>query len=199
MQTPENDSTNIQVKNQLAKNDRETESLRGVPDVTLRFVYPDDPSLVLDNISNATAKQVKWVVTLWNMDNPKAYSYQTESEVLKLHEPLQIPISIFDFIRPKLSSGPLNLFGSNIVAPHVKNGDRLVGSASVVCSDCARGHTFLVYIEFGKGGWYYELQGETSGNVVVPPKLTRENVKEYAAMIVRNSPAEKRIPIKPLF
>jgi hypothetical protein len=166
------------------------------PDVTLRFVYPTSPSLMLDNISDVTAKQIKWTVALWNLDNPMVYSDPSNKND---HEPLQIPISTFDFIRPLLSGGPLNLFGSNLVAPYIKKGDRLVGSASVVCPECERGHTFTVYIEYGKGGWYCEITNEQSGNVLIPTKIKLDDINQYVDTVFMNSPENKRVEIKPRF
>src|ERR1700733_12227447 len=37
------------------------------PDVTLRFVYPERPAVILINNSDVLAKQIKWTVVLWNL------------------------------------------------------------------------------------------------------------------------------------
>lgn len=41
------------------------------PDVTLRFIYPNEPALVLVNQSGVTARDIKWTVALWNLDMPE--------------------------------------------------------------------------------------------------------------------------------
>jgi hypothetical protein len=162
------------------------------PDVTLRFVYPESPTLVLENLSDKTAQNIKWTVVLWNLDDPRAYSPGVHAP--DIHEPLQIPIATFDFIRPHSLSGPQNLFASPLVAPYVKLGNRFAGSASTVCPECSRGHTFLVYIILGEGGWYSEVSDITNGDVVIPPKLTKSQVLQYASQIL-NIPNKDRTPI----
>jgi hypothetical protein len=42
----------------------------------------------------------------------------------------------------------------------VKLGDRLVGSAFVDCPECSKGHTYLVSITYGQGGWFVELKSD---------------------------------------
>jgi hypothetical protein len=169
------------------------ETLADVPDVTLLFVYPDYPALVLSNNSNKVAAQIKWTVVLWNLDDPKSYSNSPGSPP-DTHEPLPIPVQTFDYIRAHSTGGPQNLFGLPSVAPHVSKGNRLVGSASVACPDCARGHTYLVSIVFGEGGWYSEMAEMESGSVVVPPKFTKQSVADFAQLVLA-TPLEKRITI----
>jgi hypothetical protein len=162
-------------------------------DVTLQFVYPTEPALMLINTSNKLAREIKWTVVLWNLDDPRVYSNQNLPNK-DIHEPLPIPIQIYDFIRPHSKGGAQNLFSSPLVAPYVKSGDRLIGSASTICPDCERGHTFVVYIEFGKGGWYSEVADNVSGEVLIPKHLTRETVVEYSEKI-KDVPGKDRIAI----
>jgi hypothetical protein len=162
-------------------------------DVTIALAFAEEPAVKLTNQSDVVAKSIKWTVVLWNLDDPKAYSNPT-NPVPDLHEPLQIPIVTFDFLRPHTSSLQ-NLFGSPLVSPHVKKGDRLFGSASAVCPDCARGHTIIAYIVFGQGGWYAELTEETSGNVIIPRRLTRGVVLDYFNKFTSEIPEANRIPI----
>jgi hypothetical protein len=164
-----------------------------LPDVTLRFVFREEPALMLVNQSNVVAKSIKWTVVLWNLDDPKAYR-NPKDPIPDLHEPLQIPVATFDFLRPNTSSIQ-NLFGSPLVSPHVKKGDRLVGSASAVCPDCARGHTIVAYIVLGQGGWYAEILNDTSGSVIIPRRLTRGLVLEYYNKIMSEIPEKDRITI----
>jgi hypothetical protein len=121
----------------------ETRPASAQADVTLRFVYPTGPALMLINQSEKVAQYIKWTVVIWNLDDPKGFS--SGPHPADIHEPFQIPISIVDFLRPGASTIQ-NLFSSPLVTPHIKDGNRLFGSASVVCPDCARGHTFIVYI-----------------------------------------------------
>jgi hypothetical protein len=153
-----------------------------VPDVTLRFVYAKAPALLLINKSGKLAKQIRWIVKVWDLDDPTT-------------EPLPIKIDTVDFLRPHSTSGPQNLLGSVLVAPFMKPGHQLFGWASVVCPDCARGHTFFVYIEWGKGGWYYEIASETSGDIFIPKHLTASEVKAYFVSARSMMPQGARIPI----
>jgi hypothetical protein len=73
------------------------------PDVSLRFVYPDAPALVLENNSDVIAKDIKWMVILFNMDIPDR------------NDPLPIPTSTFDWLRPHSHGGPQDLFGTALV------------------------------------------------------------------------------------
>ena len=153
------------------------------PDVTLRFVYPKSPALVLVNQSGKVAHQIKWLVALWNLDLPDRT------------DPLPISVSTFDFIRPHLESGPQNLFGSSLVSPLLKPGNRLIGSASVQCPDCVRGRTFIVYLVWDQGGWFTEVLDMTSGAVLTPPHFTREEIFQYFRELMARVPENARIPI----
>ena len=165
------------------------------PDVTPKFVFVESPGLVLVNRSDKIAREIRWAVVLWNIDDPKVYSNPTAPEMQNNHEPLPIPASTVDFIRPHSETGPLNLFGSPIIRSNVKVGDRLIGSASVICPDCARGYTLIVYIVFRQGGWYYNDLNNTSGDVVIPRRLTRQNVISYFNELTQRIAEKDRIPI----
>ena len=169
------------------------------PDVTLSFAFPDSPTLMLRNQSEVVARNIKWVVLLWNLDNAAVYSQAASSETADKHEPLQIPIGNFDFLKANSTGGPLNLFESPLVKPHVKKGDRLFGSAAVSCPDCERGHTFVVSIIFGQGGWYAEVPEETSGNAFIPRRLTKPVVLSYVQELTAKAPEKNRVAIADAF
>lgn len=153
------------------------------PTVALRFVYPESPALVLVNQSDVVAKNTKWLVALWNVDLPDR------------DDPLPIPVSTFDWIRPKDESGPLSLFGNPQVTQLLKPGNHLLGSATVICPDCARGRTYFVSIVWGVGGWFSEVAGEQTGRVLVPQNFMKATRSEYFKELEAAVPAESRIPI----
>jgi hypothetical protein len=153
------------------------------PDVSLRFVYPKSPALMLMNSSDALARDIKWTVYLWNQDLPER------------DEPLPIPIGTFDWLKPNQKGGPQNLFGSATVAPLIKQGDHLFGSASVNCPTCSRGRTYIVYIVYGEGGWVAEVEREKSGNPFIPPNARKETREAYFKSLEETTAAESRIPI----
>jgi hypothetical protein len=168
---------------------REAQALRGEPapvraDVSLRFIYPTAPNLVLMNKSTAVAKEIKWSLALWNAD------------LSERNDPLPIPVSAFDWIRPGAESGPLNLFSAPMVASLLKPGDRLIGSASVICPECARGRTYLVYIVWQKGGWFVEVADKSAGELVIPAKFSKEERMSYFDYIVKLVPELERVPIE---
>jgi hypothetical protein len=156
------------------------------PEVGLRFVYSTDPALVIVNQSSVVAHDIKWAVELWNMDQPDR------------DDPLPIPTSTFDWLRPHDEGGPQNLFDTPTVKPLLKSGDRLFGSASVSCPTCSRGRTYVVYIVYGVGGWFSELENEQSGRFLSPPNFHREFREKYFVALEAAVPVEKRIPISPV-
>lgn len=153
------------------------------PEVTLRFVYSRSPALVITNKSTAVARDIKWQVVLWNADLPDRT------------DPLPIPTSIFDWIRPAQEGGPENLFSAPTVASLLKPGDRLYGSASVNCPTCRRGHTYLLAITWDRGGWYSEYREATTGTAVIPRVFTKESLQTYFRLIEGGEPGSPKIPI----
>lgn len=166
------------------QNPSSNEAVQQGPDVTLRFVYPKSPALILVNTSDKVARDIKWAVLLWNLDLPTRV------------DPLPIPVSTFDWIRPHSEGGPTSLFNLPNVTPLLKPGNRLFGSASVSCPDCARGRTFIVYIQWGQGGWFFEVQEEKSGSLIIPNHLTEKNITDYYKQFLSNIPERSRIPIR---
>jgi len=153
-----------------------------VPDVTLRLVYAKTPALELVNQSDAVARDMKWMVTVWNLDSDSINA-------------LPIPTGEFDWLRPHQVSAPLDLFFNPLVEPLLKPGARLVGSASVICPDCSRGHTFIVSIVWGQGGWFGELKNMENGNPLLPKQFTKSGISKYAETLLSAVPQQSRIPI----
>lgn len=152
-----------------------------VPEVSLRFVSPEYPALQLINRSDVVAKDIKYTVVLWDIDN--------DTQV----NPLAIPIATFDFIKAKQAGGPQNIFGP--VEHLLKPGTRLFGSASVNCPDCRRGFTYWVYIDWTHGGWFAEVPDETGGDLLIPSHLTRPELAAYFRDAQASVPEDRRIPI----
>jgi len=162
----------------------QAEAARQTPDVALRFVYPKSPALIFVNQSSVIAREIKWTVVLWNMDLPDR------------NDPLPIPIGTFDWIKPHDEGGPQNLFGGPLVAPLLKPGNRLFGSASVTCPECSGGRTYIVYIVWDEGGWVSEVErNEQSGKVLLPPNALKPGRIEYFKALEAMAPAESRTPI----
>jgi hypothetical protein len=153
------------------------------PEVALQLVYENMPALLLMNLSDVVARDIKWTVALWNKDLPDR------------NDPLPIPVSTFDWLRPHDNGGPEALFDAPRVASLVKPGDHLLGSASVVCPTCIRGRTYIVYIEYGKGGWFAELPDERSGHIVLPLMDSKGARERYFESLENAAPEDKRVQI----
>lgn len=153
------------------------------PDLALRFIYPESPALVLINQSPIVAKDIKWTVALWNMDLPER------------NDPLPIPVSTFDWIRANNEGGPQNLFDATPIKPLLMPGNRLFGSASVCSPDCIQGRTYIVYIVWGKSGWFADVKGEKSGNILIPKNFSKAARDLYFKTLERMIPTNSRIPI----
>jgi hypothetical protein len=154
-----------------------------LPDVSLRFVYSQAPALVIENRSDALARQIKWMVILWNLDLPDRM------------DPLPIPVQTYDWIRPHDEGGPQDLFANPQVASLLKPGNRLLGSASVICPDCSRGRTYVVSIVWGEGGWFSEVENEKSGKILIPTSFRKEILEAYFKQLLEMTPDKSRIKI----
>jgi hypothetical protein len=128
--------------------------------VSLCLVNRGRPALVLVNTTDQVAATVRYSYGLFDLD----------SETPDI--PLRILTETADFIKPRLWAGPMDIFNSMTAGgPAVKDGDRIVGSIAVSCPMCAVGHTYLVSLVLGKGGWYSpvkSLNGVIGGEVVAP-------------------------------
>ncbi|WML91354.1 toll/interleukin-1 receptor domain-containing protein [Thiothrix lacustris] len=147
------------------------------PSVRLKFVYPSSPALIIENDSPALARDIKWAVVLWNRDLPDR------------DDPLPIPVSTFDWLKPHQEGGAQGLFGGALVLPLVNNGDRLVGTATVDCPECDRRRNYIVSITYGEGGWFAEVP--TPG-LVLPRNFTKATREQYFAIIESLAPVENR-------
>lgn len=152
-------------------------------DVALRFVYPKEPALVITNLSDSVARDIKWTVILWNMDLPDR------------NDPLPIPVENFDWLRGHKESAPLGLFNRPLVAPLLKSGNRLFGCASIDCPGCSRGRTYIVYIVWGQSGWFSKIENEKSGQVFIPKSFLKDSRERYFGDLEAASPEKSRLPI----
>jgi hypothetical protein len=148
--------------------------------VICRFIYPKAPALQLINQSDVTARDIKYMVGMWNLDLPDRT------------DPLPIPTSSFDWIRPHAMGGPQGVFDLPAVSTLLKYGDRLIGSVGVSCPDCARGHTYIVYIDWGKDGWFTEVLDRTNGEALVPRHFVKSEILKYAADLQSVVPPNER-------
>lgn len=137
-------------------------------DFSLNLVYPENPALVIANPTDKVTREIKYAFALWNLSSTSM-------------EPLPIRIQTFDWIGPHQSGGPQRVFEPTF---NLKVGDHIIGSMAASCPDGVRGHTYLVSIIWGKGGWIAELEGERSGSLVCPEgKITPESLSSFVKRI----------------
>ncbi len=152
------------------------------PDVILSFVGEKDPMLQIHNTSGVVASGIKWVIA--------GFDVRSFSQARKF---LQIPATTFDFLPAHSSSLPTDIFRQPLVAPFVKEGDKIVGSVSIHCPSCKRGHTYVFSIIFGTSGWYGEDLSIKNGNILTPNDL--DDVEKGAAGLEERIPITARISI----
>ncbi len=160
-------------------------------DVTLALVNPESPSFLLVNKSNKTASQIKISVVLWNLDDPRIYMEGNKAP--DAHDPLLIPVQTFDFLRPH-TAGMVSIFNTPIVSPYVKRGQRLVGSAGVVCPECERGHSYHLYINYGQDGWIAEIPEKKEGELMAPLFFRKPIIIEFFNRVMK-TPETERLPV----
>jgi hypothetical protein len=131
--------------------------LAAAPKVTLKLVDPAHPALLLINETGFVAKDVEFAIALWKAETLEEL-YASEGKG---------PATLL----PREAFGPLDLFNPSKISLAPKPGDKLVGNLSVSCRICARGYSYWVYIDWGKGGWYSEIAGIGDGKLVVPKGL----------------------------
>lgn len=153
------------------------------PDVTLSLVGTLQPAVILHNNSSAVAFNIKWGVEIWD----------TASAAEQVQNPLPFPIQTYDWIKPSAYGGPMDVFSRFL--GQLKNGDVVEGTAFVDCPYCKRGHTYLVYIVWGSGGWYSEWT-RGNGGPAVPSRFSAALLQRYFQFI-GSIPIGKRLAIYP--
>jgi hypothetical protein len=152
------------------------------PEVIIKLVSQKEPALELHNVSNVTASNIKWMVVAFDIDN-----------LDQNKQPLPIPADTFDFLVAGATNLPVNLFSRPTVAPLVKQGHRIVGSASVHCPTCKRGHTITFFFTLGSGGWYSEQKEIKTGYLILPASM--DTIAKAADEMLRETPESARTPI----
>lgn len=149
------------------------------PDINLELRNVQTPYLVLLNSSDSLAREVKWMFALWNIDDGGSI------------QPLPIQIQTFDWIRAGDSSGPQEVFSPAIIEK-LKVGNRIVGSMSELCPDCARGRTYLISIRWRERGWYVEVPASKNGDLLVPDQpINRASLEKFFDKLERIPEAQR--------
>jgi hypothetical protein len=156
------------------------------PQIAIRFVYPENPSLQILNLSDVTARDIRYGVGMWNMN-----------KLDKKNTPLPIPSGGVDFLRPRQAGGPLGIF--SVIEP-IDQGAELFGSINIQCPDCLSSKTYVVYIVWGQGGWYGQNLEITDG-IIIPKGVklsdaSSSDMSDFANFLVRSVPEARRAKIE---
>ncbi|MGE0407417.1 MAG: hypothetical protein AB7O65_14060, partial [Candidatus Korobacteraceae bacterium] len=74
----------------------------------------------------------------------------------------------------------------------------LAGSATVDCTNCEKKKTYILYIEWGVGGWFSEVTtGPYAGSLIVPKYQGKAIPRNYLVDLEGLAPSESRVTIKP--
>lgn len=153
------------------------------PDLTLRFLDPKEPTIQVVNPSDGIARTVRYSPALFNIDAAD------HNQSL-----LVIPTGGPDFIRPHSVAGPTVLFAP-LAKANLKSGDRIFGTIGLLCPECKQGRTFVVYIVWGEGGWFSELNDVRNGEILTPKGQNYWNIDDVTKF-VNSVPAQSKIEIK---
>lgn len=156
-----------------------------IAEVTLRVVDPVRPALLFTNATDSEAKEIAYWVRLWNLD--------------RLEGPSPLPIqdgALGQRLRPHETS-TVRLFEEPETRRMLRKGDRIVGSLSVVCGTCARGYSYRVYIAYGEGGWFSEVENLANGAALTLSRSRDDKLKETLLSWANAAAEEMRIPIAP--
>lgn len=123
-------------------------------EVTIRIVDPANPALIFTNASRGEAKTVRYWTVLWNLDGPLDAG------------PLPIPEGGLRRLIRDETSAPLHLFEAPEVRSSLKRGNRIVGSIAIDCQNCARIHSYRVFVIYGEGGWFADVADVSNGAVL---------------------------------
>jgi len=158
------------------------------PDIHLALVYPKAFAIVLYNSSGVLLDKPKYSPGIWNLDRLDASGNVAT---------LPIPVFVGDWIRPHESMGPQAVFGTELVKPAVKPGDRLFGFILVTCPECIVTREYWVYEVFDEGGWYCELP---KGKSILLDKLAAAipNIRVNSALLDEFKCEDDRKTIKAL-
>jgi hypothetical protein len=99
-------------------------------------------------------REPKFSPGIWNLDRPNPSEGGTPTI-------LPIPVESGDWIRPHEKQGPNQFIGQPNSKALLKEGDRLFGVVNVTCPDCVATRIYVIYVVYGKGGWYSEIINNT--------------------------------------
>jgi hypothetical protein len=150
------------------------------PDLEVVIVNERGPAVLVVNTSNRIAREPKYGTVLWNLNAGDE----------KVMEPLPIPTTSGDPIRPGEAWGPNTWSMLPAVKAQLNNGDLVFGWVDVLCPDCAHRRRYWVHFKFGEQGWFAEARTRTQSRRI------RRTLARNPAAINTLIPTERRVPIR---
>ena len=143
------------------------------------LAHPSNLVIFVENISSLLAEDIRWALVAFRVSDPVLCSYQPQNiGYLKAHS------------RSANYAVELNSLPHAPQTPQLSNGDRLVGTISVDCPKC-KGTTLVVDFTWGVGGSFYVLP-EGNGNLILPRRLSGDNITRYIEHIENSIPLNLR-------
>lgn len=157
------------------------------PDVSAKFVYPDEIALVLLNQSPVTVKAPSILLMLFDLDGDA-------DKATVLNVPMPSPEGVF--IKSGSYMIPLSIAGHPNVKNQIKKGDRLVGWVSVTCPDCENTNAYWFYAVQGDRGWFAKCRKGQYPNINAISQNWKYLVQSGEDGLSGTVPVEDRVPIQ---
>lgn len=156
------------------------------PDLTAKFVYPDEIALELKNDSLAPITHWAVFALIFDLD-------RLQDAKQPLH--LQFLPAGDGFIRSHSSLVPTSIAANSGAKGVVKKRDRLFGWVSVTCEKCITSHAYWVYAVNGADGWYVTVPPGRTPQLNVITENWDTLLANTQAILDKNFPQKNRIII----
>ncbi len=151
------------------------------------IVDPVSPAIVVENMSDQVAQGITWELVLFRASDCASVSLPTQNiGFVKAHSK-SAPYEMFSPGIPRYTKDNVVMGNSDI-----KVGDSLTGTLVVDCPDCT-GVTYIVHVEWGQRGWFYEMK-HMDGKLAVPKEMTNKGIEKYITGLDLLIPAKDKIP-----
>jgi hypothetical protein len=148
------------------------------PELEVAIVGTESPRMTITNLGMRTATDVTYIVEAVNLDR----EVERGGNVF-----LPVPAGAAEILHPTPNGWQVELLPS-AAKELVKNRQRVAGSITLNCGNCAAARSYSFYLVMGKEGWWWPRpQGADWGRILEPSTAAAR------ATLVRNSmPGEAR-------
>lgn len=153
------------------------------PDVQLFVQQPMEPLFRLVNPTSVLAREPKYQVTLFDLDDPTANGARN----------LEIPVKVLEWILPKGAIGPWSFFSLSKIAGTVPKGHVVFGWVALQCPNCQQPRHYWVLIKRGETAWYSEIPPDEWPSITKNLSAVVDVGTNYPALLERLAPIERRV------